>query len=297
MISVVVCHRSLPFLEKFKLSLADTIGTDYELIVIDNSAGQYGICQAYNLGGAQARYAILCFVHEDILFHTANWGQNLLRHFENPALGALGVAGSKIFSKKWFSFGSKRGFGRINILQHTRDTVIKLEQIDPHQTSGTVVSLDGVFIACRREVFEALRFDEEHLRHFHCYDMDFSLRVSLAHEVRVAYDILIEHFSLGNYDERFAQEFRQHFLPKWRAKLPLYTQDFPPARIPEAEWYLFNTYAQAPMMKGKWLQLWSESLDLFAQYPRVILFFKIWLLILLNPLIVRWQAWKTPPST
>lgn len=281
MISVVVCHRSIDFLEQFKQNLADTIGVEYELIVVDNSQNTYGICQAYNIGGAQAQHDLLCFAHEDILFHTPNWGQNLVQHFENPAVGAVGVAGSKIFGRKWFTFGGKHGFGKINILQHTPDHRVEhLEKIDPGAKSGKVVSLDGVFIACRKSVFATTPFDEQNLRHFHCYDMDFSLRVSQKHQVLVAYDILLEHISSANYNERFAQEFDQHFMPKWAAQLPIYTDDFEVKQLPKAEWYLFQTYSRTPMMHGKIGRLWRESLELFRYYPELGLALKIWALIL-----------------
>lgn len=132
MISIVVCHRSPDFLEQFKQNLASSIGVDYELIVVDNSQNTYGICQAYNLGGAKAQYEVLCFAHEDILFHTLNWGQNLLQHFADSSVGAVGVAGSKVFGRKWFTFGGKHGFGKINILQHTPDGRVEhLQKIDP----------------------------------------------------------------------------------------------------------------------------------------------------------------------
>lgn len=286
MISIVVCHRSKPFLQQFEQSLANTIGVEYELFVIDNSHGTYGICQAYNLGGDQAKYDVLCFVHEDILFHTPNWGLNLIQHFVNPSVGAVGVAGSKIFGRKWFTFGGKHGFGKINILQHTKTgKAVKLEKTDPDVKSGIVVSLDGVFIACRKSVFTNLRFDEINLQHFHCYDMDFSLRVSQHYQVLVAYDILLEHISSANYDTRFFQEFDQHFMPKWSKQLPIYTKDFELKNLPKAEWYLFQTYARTPMMQGKILRLLKESLQLFYFYPQLILALKIWALILfLRPL-------------
>jgi GT2 family glycosyltransferase len=281
MISIVVCHRSPHFLEQFKQSLADTIGLDYELIVVDNSQNAYGICQAYNLGGEKAQYDILCFAHEDILFHTPNWGQNLLQHFENPKVGAVGVAGSKIFSSRWFTFGGKHGFGKINILQHTVEgKAVHLEKTDPGAKAGTMVSLDGVFIACRKSVFATTPFDEQNLRHFHCYDMDFSLRVSQQHVVLVAYDILLEHISCANYNERFAQEFDHHFMPKWAPQLPLYTADFDVKMLSKAEWYLFQTYSRTPMMQGKIGRLLRESLKLFSAHPQLGLAIKIWALIL-----------------
>jgi Glycosyltransferase like family len=283
MISIVICHRSINLLEQFKRSLAETIGLEYELIVVDNSTGRYGICQAYNLGGKQAKYDLICFVHEDILFHTQNWGKLLLQHFNDPSVGAVGVAGSKIFGKKWFTFGGNKGFGKINILQHTpKGKIVHLQKIDPNAKAGDVVSLDGVFIACRKSIFENILFDEVQLKNFHCYDMDFSLRVSQQSRVQVAYDILIEHISTANYDARFFKEFDAHFMPKWKGQLPLISSDFDPSSVPVAEWYLFLTYAKTPMMRNNFGRILKESLQLFTYYPRPFLMLKILTLIVLD---------------
>src|ERR1700743_2400536 len=79
---------------ELKKNIKDTIGTPHEIILIDNSANSYSIFQAYNIGVKQSRFPNLCFMHDDITYHTKNWGSKVLKHFEDEQRGAIGIAGS-----------------------------------------------------------------------------------------------------------------------------------------------------------------------------------------------------------
>jgi hypothetical protein len=93
MISIIICSIDPCRLDQLNRNIEQTIGVPYELIPIDNSSNRYGLCQAYNLGAARAAYPILCFMHEDIAFETADWGLSVIRHLEDPSVGLIGVAG------------------------------------------------------------------------------------------------------------------------------------------------------------------------------------------------------------
>ena len=88
-------------------NITDTIGVPWEAIIIDNTISPKGITQVYNKAAAQAKFDILCFVHEDVLFTTQNWGETLINTFKaDNRVGLIGVAGSKYKSKLpsgWFS--------------------------------------------------------------------------------------------------------------------------------------------------------------------------------------------------
>jgi len=73
MISVVVCSVNKLARAGFAEQLGRTIGTDYELILIENDVERLPITAAYNQAAGKARYPLLCFVHEDVTFHTASW--------------------------------------------------------------------------------------------------------------------------------------------------------------------------------------------------------------------------------
>jgi hypothetical protein len=52
------------------------------LIVIDNSENAYSILEAYNLGIEISKGDFLCLIHDDVLFHTKNWGSIVQDVFE-----------------------------------------------------------------------------------------------------------------------------------------------------------------------------------------------------------------------
>ena len=46
MISCIICSRKSDISAELKQNIQDTIGTDYELVIIDNSHSQYSIFSA-----------------------------------------------------------------------------------------------------------------------------------------------------------------------------------------------------------------------------------------------------------
>ena len=74
LISLIICSRKADISEELKQNIAETIGCEYELCVIDNSRNEYSIFSAYNEGVRRAKGDILCFMHEDVLFRTNKWG-------------------------------------------------------------------------------------------------------------------------------------------------------------------------------------------------------------------------------
>ena len=110
MISVIICSRGQEFRAATVESIAATIGVPYELIAVENGQGQYGICEAYNIGAAQANYPLLCFVHEDIAFRTSDWGKVVAHVLRDVSIGVVGVIGGKWLPKApgtWWACGNK----------------------------------------------------------------------------------------------------------------------------------------------------------------------------------------------
>ena len=111
MISIIVCSINSNLFNTLSNSIENTIGLEYQIIKIDNSKEKLSIAQAYNKGASKARFKVLVFVHEDIIFHTIGWGEILISHFkslENP--GVLGVAGNSylpISPSDWWGCSSK----------------------------------------------------------------------------------------------------------------------------------------------------------------------------------------------
>jgi hypothetical protein len=203
MISIIICSVNKDFLRDVSGSIRATIGVDHEILIWDNKGTGMGLCEVYNRMAVRAKYPYLCFLHEDILFRTNDWGKILLTHFErDPAIGLIGVAGSKYKSRTasgWYS-----GFpemDRFNIIHKHRST-----GEEHHWTSAgpegygfphRVVCIDGVLMACRKSVWEQVRFDDNTLKGFHFYDIDFSVRAAAVCEVVALVDIDIVHITFG----------------------------------------------------------------------------------------------------
>lgn len=220
MISIIICSKLKSKNYELLENIKDTIGSDYELIMIDNSENKYSIFQAYNLGIKTSKFPYLVFVHEDVLFHTIGWGEILVSQFlEHPKAGLIGVAGAKIKTKMpsaWWENDSK--FLVKNILQHYPNKKPQLEKLGfINSNIEEVVTIDGVFMALRRN--ESIRF-EEVLKGFHNYDQSLSLDVrQLGYKVMVSNKILIEHFSTGKIDDSWIRSTLQ-FQQLYKNKLP-----------------------------------------------------------------------------
>lgn len=227
MISIIICSRSKSLLAQVEANVKATIGLPYEIIGIDNSASEYGICEAYNIGAERSKYDILCFMHEDILFHTYNWGQVIVDTLTNKKIGVLGVAGGTeqlALPAGWGNTGWDTV--RMNVLHTAKGEIKKLDYNNPKNTDlDYVAAVDGLWMCCRREVWQEIKFDSKAFPGFHFYDIDFCIRVTKKYKNCVTYKVSIEHFSLGTYDERwynFALSFykqRKNLLPVIADKL------------------------------------------------------------------------------
>jgi len=129
MISIIICSRKKNnnLLENIKR----TIGCEYELVVIDNSANRYSIFEAYNLGIERSKGKYLCFIHDDLFIHTNGWGNVISRLFDDyPDYGLIGIAGSKQKSRipsGWWD--CKEEYKSVNIIQHYANEITEKKYI------------------------------------------------------------------------------------------------------------------------------------------------------------------------
>ena len=228
MISIIICSRHPDISASLRENIKETIGVEYEIIAVDNSNNEYSIFSAYNKGFSQSQFPCLCFLHEDVLFRTKNWGINLVRHLAGENTGIVGVAGGKIMTKVPASWAV--GGRCIHIIQHLKNKKATLAEVkDPPNFAGNrlpVVLLDGVFLAMRKDLFDVVRFDET-IPGFHGYDFDISAQAVIAgYNNYVVYDILLEHFSEGNRDAAYYVNLT-NIHKKWENKLPLFSYDEP----------------------------------------------------------------------
>ncbi len=158
------------------------------------------ITKAYNVGAEKSRYENLLFLHEDVVFHTKDWGEKLSNHLTKENTGIIGVAGSSYVPAAPSSWTVDEKYNFVNILQGNKKNT-EFFHIQSTKTDKTkVFAVDGVFLAIKKENYFQFKFDEN-LNGFHGYDLDFSLRVSKKFQNYVVDDILIQHFSGGNLDK------------------------------------------------------------------------------------------------
>jgi len=225
MLYLIICSRTSDISSELKENINATIGCDYGLVVIDNSNNDYSIFSAYNEGVRRSKGDVLCFMHDDILFHTVGWGNLVNKHFENENLGLLGVIGSHVMMDMplpWWSYFA--GCGQIIQGVKTDELYVKRNQQYTKQEDETcedAACVDGLWFCVRKSLFDKIRFDDVTYKGFHCYDCDICMQViNNGMQVRIANDVLIEHLSKGVLNDMFYENIKI-WNNKWREKLPI----------------------------------------------------------------------------
>lgn len=246
MISIIISSANAEQLKQVTENIAATIGTPFEIIAIDNSKGQQGICAVYNQGIKRAQYDILCFMHEDIIIITENWGAILKSIFDGHTdIGLLGVAGGgyKPFSPSgWAGIGIQNTFS--NIIQTfkyaDRETAIDVQNPNNARIEQ-VACIDGVWMATTSKVAAEFKLDENLFKGFHVYDIDYSITIGQKYKVAVTYEILLNHLSEGNYTRDWMED-TINLHGKWKDHLPINIIGFDEQQIKFVEKHTFKYF-------------------------------------------------------
>jgi hypothetical protein len=218
MISILICSVNPNYLQQVSENIRQTIGLDYELLVMDNRKENLPICQVYNQLASRAAHPYLLFLHEDVAFQTISWGPFLLAQFTNDtSVGVIGIAGSiykSVVPSGWFTGLKKMDY--FNILHDNKGVVKKIrDEHDDRIIAAEVKVLDGVFLACRKSLWQEIRFNEQLLHGFHFYDIDFSLRASFKYKNIVLRNLNMIHYTVGgDFGEPWVQAaflFHHHY--------------------------------------------------------------------------------------
>ncbi len=223
MISIIICSRKKNIPSKFRDHIKKTIGDiPYEIIWIDNSRNQRNMCQAYNYGLTKAKYDYLCFMHEDIVFYTDNWGNLSIEAMRDPSIGMLGVQGC-VYLCESALYWNRSLFRKAHIIQDRGGKKEKVYEQD-YPCGTEVVAIDGLWMFTKKVLFEkGLKWDEDHFHHFHMYDMDMSMQIiHNGYNINILEDLWIEHLSWGNYNKDFYED-SMIFHEKWDKYLPVST--------------------------------------------------------------------------
>lgn len=221
MISIIICSRTQEISPKLFQNIEETIGCAYELIFIDNFKNTYSIFEAYNLGIKKSKGNYLCFIHDDILFHSKGWGLKIKEIFQSDnKIGLIGVAGAKVKTKMpsaWWDCRNGENF--TYIIQHFKNKEKEKWNFGfDKNTIEEVVAIDGVFMVMRRD--KRIFFDER-LKGFHNYDLYLSLKHHIFNKkVIVTNKILLEHFSEGSLNKSW-YESTSLFHKLYKSYLPI----------------------------------------------------------------------------
>lgn len=223
MISIIICSRSADIANELRKNIAATIGCAYELVVIDNSKNDYTIFTAYNEGVCRAKGDILCFMHDDIIFHTQDWGKIITDALTDKSIGCVGVIGSWFMPNKpasWWLCHAEVG----TVIQGYRDNKGNYKTfVDgkvPTKPIADVVVVDGCWFCIPKAMFQDICFDEQTYNSFHCYDIDICMQVrKIGKRIVVPSCIEIEHTSLGNVLTSYYEQLGL-FYDKWQDVLP-----------------------------------------------------------------------------
>ena len=257
MLSLIVCSRKFDIPDSLKDNINRTIGTEYELVVVDNSKKRYSIFSAYNEGVRKAKGEILCFMHEDIIYKTENWGKNVIRHFEKEDTGLIGVFGGHYLPDLVCHIGDSELLSYH--YYYTQKDGSKLFFHSPEHFSGDgeveVVAVDGLWLAVPKALFQRISFDEGYAG-FHYYDMDICMQVWAAgYKCKVVDDVVMEHNSAGVINDDFVRS-SYIFFEKWQSCLPMkkgvqYGDET--YRIAE-KLCQFKRYSRELELENKWLE-------------------------------------------
>lgn len=230
MFSIIICSRTPTIPDGLGRNVSETIGCEHELVVIDNTDNHYSIFEAYNEGVRRAKGEFLCFLHEDVLFRSSDWGKAVENHFlEDEKIGLIGFAGTHFLPDVpmyWYGspFVSQRNLNNDQgvVEEHFHEDWFGENNIIE------VVAVDGFCFFARKSLFDRISFDDKTYKGFHLYDMDICMQVIEAgYKVCVCRNVLAEHcwseqkqFSKagGNLFERNLEFFFQ----KWHDRLPIH---------------------------------------------------------------------------
>ncbi|MFC3160373.1 Glycosyltransferase like family protein [Chryseobacterium arachidis] len=201
MLSIIISSYQKHYFDQLTKNISETIGDgfQYEIIQIWNP-NLMSITKAYNSGAEQAKFENLLFLHEDLIFHTQNWGSLLIDHINQESTGIIGVAGSSYVPHAPSSWTVAEKYNFVNILQGNKKNTDYTTITSANKLRTKVFAIDGVFLAVAKEHYKKILFDED-VSGFHGYDLDFSLRASEKFDNYIINNILVQHFSSGNLDK------------------------------------------------------------------------------------------------
>lgn len=217
-LSLIICSINPEQCADAVKSMEETAGCRIEAIVIDNRERHWPIAKAYNEGAKQAKSEALLFVHEDVIFRENDWVKALLEKLAEPKTGVIGFSGSKVWAPVLSGCSLHDDYTVDSYAWPQGERIISLSRCDrDDKTFVPVITVDGLAMAVRKDVWEKHPFDEVVLTGFHCYDVDFSLTLANAGYTNYVWrGIRPLHLSQGNFGAAWAKMTFYVWQNKWK---------------------------------------------------------------------------------
>lgn len=238
MLSIIICSISPERLQTLETNIQQTIHAEYEIIAVDNRERKWPIAKAYNYAAGQAKYPYLFFVHEDVMFHSCDWGEYIERKLCESDCGVIGFVGGKVMLNCYSGWNQHYEWVCCHLYQRQGD-LSRFDVCNVYLQSpfAEVVTVDGLGMFVRKDVWAKFPFDEALLTGFHGYDIDFSLQIvksgNYKNYICCSSQVLIEHFSAGTFDSRWIDNTVCLYKNKWSKILPVAVDGWLPT--PEAQ--------------------------------------------------------------
>ena len=271
MISIIICSISFELANNVQKNIKETIGVVHEIIVFDNNFHKYSIAKVYNLLLQQAKFETVCFIHEDLVFKSDNWGVELIETFKDDTIGLIGGWGS-VYKSKYPSTWPICAKSLYRVNPADSNVIHASNSYDSYNSSSEVVVIDGAFMASKKSILQKNGFDDNLLTGFHCYDLDISLRIHLHFKVVVSHKIHLIHLSKGNTDINWLEQ-TERFTNKWKNKLSMYVKgSYDESIFSESDYYAASTYLSIllniPAQHYKIIKIYIEILLKYFRYNK-----------------------------
>lgn len=207
-LSIITVYNDAMKLQKELINSLDQQNVEVERIFLDSNKHHFkSASEALNYGATLATRDYLMFVHQDIVFESENEVLNIYNKLiNNDAI--YGIAGKKIDQSTLFSTiyqGEKREL--VNNISNISD----LEE---------VYCLDECLMACSRNVYEQIKFDEDVCDGWDFYVCDFCFQAYLKGIKIYSIECNIWHTSLGHPKHSFYRTLKR-LTKKYKNKLPV----------------------------------------------------------------------------
>lgn len=177
-----------------------------ELILLDNNKYKFkSASQALNYGASIATNDYYVFLHQDIIFLKENTLEKLFQYMMNNQNSIIGVAGKKFNEKTTYS----------TIVQGPN-----MEKFEKgyFRDKEIVNCLDECLMACHKDIYDQIKFDELVCDGWDFYVCDFCFMANLKNIKIYCVNLDIWHTSLGHPKHAFYKTLKK-ICKKYRGKI------------------------------------------------------------------------------